>query len=122
MACKSYCVAENRFAVTVAEDPSWPVDFFSLMVNYEPFEVPASDAPCVFTMTAQVSAPLSYVEEVRQDEEDQQIYCGRTDSGEPVFDFYLHHVAVGMLVCSLDYKSAVCLFRRVFRLRSLSLP
>jgi hypothetical protein len=106
MACKSYCVAENRFAVTVAEDSSWPVDFFSLTANYEPFEISASDTPCVFTMTAQVSAPLSYVEEVRQDEEDQQIYCGRTDSGEPVFDFYLHHVAVGMLVCSLDYKSA----------------
>lgn len=108
MMTKYYKVAENRFAVTVENPEVWPDSPFSLMSNYEPFEEFVSEdlLQCAFTLKLEFAAPVCYDEETRQDEDNQQIFCGHTAAGLPVFDFYLYHVSVGMLVCAADYSSA----------------
>jgi hypothetical protein len=47
-----------------------------------------------------------YVEEFCQNEENQKIICGHTVESQSVFDFYLHQISVGTLVCSKDYATA----------------
>ena len=109
---KYYCVAENLFSVFAPSLNDWAEDPFTLMDNYELFKVDSSEvsiangsAP-VFTLELLRGAPVDYTEEVRQDEEGQKIICGYTAESKPVFDFCLCNVAVGMLVCSSDYKNA----------------
>lgn len=106
MISKSFSVAENHFTVCVKDSADWPVNPFELMSNYDPFVVEASAESVAFSLDIEVATPVPYVKETSQDEEDQQIFCGHTEDGLPVFDFFLHHVAVGMLVCSADYRNA----------------
>ena len=101
---KFYKVAENTFSVSVCSGLC--DDFFAKnMDNYAPFEVESCD--CLFSLDVVVGekAP-TFVEEARQDEEDQLIVCGVTDAGESVFEFSLYKKYVGTLVCSKDYKSS----------------
>jgi hypothetical protein len=85
-------------------------DFFAkFMENYAPFE--ANDAvdaamDCLFALDVEYCSEFpQYTEELRQDEEGQEIICG-TMQGKSVFDFRLKRSAVGVLVCSEDYANA----------------
>ena len=97
---RSYKVAGHVFNV----EADFNIDEF--LDNYEPFAVETQE-PAIFTLNVVqgVAAP-AYIEEVTQNEEGQQILCGRNLSGENMFDFQLRHKSTGVLVCSTDYKSA----------------
>ena len=47
-----------------------------------------------------------YTEEARQDEEGQQIICGRTAGNQSVFEFRLAHKPAGTLVCEEGYRKS----------------
>ena len=94
---KYYKVAEHVFCV------SGEAECFSLMQNYEPFG--CDEAAVVFSLTVAQGLPVSYDEEWRQDDDGQEIICGRTTDGQPVFEFRWHGETAGWLVCSPDYRS-----------------
>ena len=100
MTARSYKVAGHVF--TLESD----LDIDEGLQNYAPFAVPAgSDAPAVFTLEIVAKAPqVEYTEEARQDEEGQQIICGRTAGNQSVFEFRLAHKLAGTLVCEEGYK------------------
>lgn len=90
-----YKVAGHVFGVTAEASD------FGLMRNYEPF-VCEADAP-VFVLTISSGDAVRYAEEFRQEEEGQEILCGRTDDGRSVFEFRWWQKTAGWLVCSNDY-------------------
>ena len=75
---------------------------FSLMQNYEPFA--CDEAALAFSLTVAQGLPVSYAEEWRQEDEGQEIVCGRTADGQPVFEYIWHNQTAGWLVCSPDYR------------------
>ena len=97
-----YQVAEHAFSVSAE------TEFFSLMTNYEPFEVKQGDRS-VFATKLEIMrpVPLFHVpmihEELRQEDEGQEIICGRTDAGEVVFEFRWWQETAGWLVCTDRY-------------------
>ena len=102
MTARSYKVAGHVF--TLESD----LDIDEGLQNYAPFAVPAgSDAPAVFTLEIVAKAPQAeYTEEARQDEEGQQIICGRTAGNQSVFEFRLAHKPAGTLVCEEGYRKS----------------
>ena len=102
MTARSYKVAGHVF--TLESD----LDIDEGLQNYAPFAVPAgSDAPAVFTLEIVAKAPQAeYTEEARQDEESQQIICGRTAGNQSVFEFRLAHKPAGTLVCEEGYRKS----------------
>ena len=102
MTARSYKVAGHVF--TLESD----LDIDEGLQNYAPFAVPAgSDAPAVFTLKIVAKAPqVEYTEEARQDEEGQQIICGRTAGNQSVFEFRLAHKPAGTLVCEEGYRKS----------------
>ena len=104
---KFFKVAEHVFAVEACDE------ILSRMNNYAPFAIDAGDLACeniVFSLAVQNAAASEYTEEFRQEEEGQSIICGRTADGLPVFDFGLHGISMGVLVCKNDFKQAkLCL-------------
>ena len=74
-----YNVAGHVLKVTA------PAEDFALMTNYEPFAVDAVEA--VVRLTVTDGEPVAFAEELRQEEEGQEIVCGKTAAGEPVFQF-----------------------------------
>ena len=100
-----YQVAGHRFGVTAEQRD------FKLMENYGPFlSLPASgeagrepDA-CVFTLTIADGAAIDYTEELRQEDEGQDIICGKTGDGRAVFEYRWLDVTAGWLVCADDYR------------------
>ena len=83
--------------------------FFALMGNYEPFrcdgaEVDCSDDRVAFALTIGGGEAPVYGEELRQEEEGQEIVCGKTADGESVFKFRWWQETAGWLVCSEDYR------------------
>jgi hypothetical protein len=76
------------------------------MTNYEPFAVADGSSP-VFQLNIKDGDTVHYTEELRQDDEGQMIVCGKTDNGNPVFEFIWAGETAGWLVCSKDYKQAV---------------
>ena len=102
MTARSYKVAGHVF--TLESD----LDIDEGLQNYAPFAVPAgSDAPAVFTLEIVAKAPqVEYTEEARQDEEGQQIICGRTAGNQSVFEFRLAHKPAGTLVCEDGYRKS----------------
>ena len=102
MTARSYKVAGHVF--TLESD----LDIDEGLQNYAPFAVPAgSDAPAVFTLEIVAKAPqVEYTEEARQDEEGQQIICGRTAGNQSVFEFRLAHKPAGTLVCEEGYRKS----------------
>ena len=102
MTARSYKVAGHVF--TLESD----LDIDEGLQNYAPFAVPAgSDAPDVFTLEIVAKAPqVEYTEEARQDEEGQQIICGRTAGNQSVFEFRLAHKPAGTLVCEEGYRKS----------------
>ena len=98
---KTYKVAEQLFTVK-AEDSD-----FELMKNYEPFMVSDSfHGADVFLLTIEEGKAVAFSEEMRQDDEGQEIVCGKTADGCPVFQFIWADETAGWLVCQKDYKKA----------------
>lgn len=96
---KYYKVAGHVFCVTAKSSD------FELMKNYEPFCCnEATDKEVIFAMTIQEEAPISYAEELRQEDEGQEIICGKTADGKSVFEFIWLKQSAGWLVCSPDYR------------------
>ena len=100
-----YKVAEHRFCVSGEEE------LFTLMENYEPFVLSpeseearmAMNEP-VFMLTISNGDAPNFTEELRQEEEGQEIVCGHTTAGEAVFEFHWWGVTAGWLVCSAEYQ------------------
>jgi len=95
---KYYKVADVLFAVTAdASD-------FEIMTNYEPFG--ALGGLAAFLLNVEEGGAVGYTEEMRQDDEGQEIVCGKTDDGCPVFEFIWAGETAGWLVCQTDYSEA----------------
>ncbi len=77
-------------------------EIFALMENYMPFMT--NDGDVVFSLTTVDGEAPAYSEELRQEEEGQDIICGKTPKGEPVFEFRWWNETAGWLVCDADYR------------------
>ena len=93
-----YQVAGHIFGVSGSAEIS------VLMDNYEPFLASPSGADSVFTLTVAEGQAVSYIEDLRQEEEGQEIICGRTAAHEPVYEFIWWNESAGWLVCTDDYR------------------
>lgn len=91
-----YKVADHVFSVKTASED------FALMQNYEPFSMD-KDA-VLFTLTVEDGERVDYAEEMRQEEEGQEIFCGKTADGKSVFEFRWQYETAGWLVCSDNYQ------------------
>ena len=102
-----YKVAGHLFCV------SGEGNVLSLMDNYQPFA--CSEGEVVFALTVENGDAPEYTEELRQEDEglrvgegrtgvEQEIICGHTAAGEPVFEFCWWGVTAGWLVSSADYS------------------
>ena len=98
---KYYKVAEVLFSVSAENDD------FALMTNYEPFVCAdgSKDSP-VFQLTVEEGDAVAFTEEMRQDDEGQEIICGKTADGSPVFQFIWANATAGWLVCENNYSKA----------------
>lgn len=97
-----YIVAEHLFGVEA------PDSLTALMTNYEPFRTSGSDlSDELFHLGVKKSGPIGYVEELSQDEDGQDIVCGHTGQGEPVFEFRFGGKTAGWLVCAPGYRCGV---------------
>ena len=96
METKYYKVAGHTFGV------SGGAEVFALMGNYEPFGCEAGAS--VFMLTVGKGMAVSYTEDLRQEDEGQQIVCGRTSSGESVYEFIWWGESAGWLVCTDHYR------------------
>ena len=107
---KYYKVAEHLFGVTAEADD------FELMKNYEPFlcgDAPAGET--AFAITIEDGEGVDYTEELRQDDEGQEIICGKTADGRSVFEFSWLHQTAGFLVCSNDYRGGTLIVKGQYR-------
>ena len=87
-----YKVAGHRFCVTGEAEG---------FANYEPFL--CEEGETVFALTIGDGEAPEYVEELRQEDEGQEIICGKTAADEAVFEFHWWNDTAGWLVCSADY-------------------
>ena len=95
MKTRYYEVADHRFCVT------GEAEVIALMTNYEPFV--CTDGETVFALAVGNGDAPDYIEEMRQEDEEQEIICGHTAAGEAVFEFHWLGNTAGWLVCSADY-------------------
>ena len=81
-------------------------EFLALMENYAPFhcDTDVTDGERAFSLTIGGSEVPLYSEELRQEEEGQEIVCGKTADGKAVFEFRWWNEIAGWLVCSPDYR------------------
>ena len=91
-----YSVAGHGFSVTAEAEA------FALMQNYEPFACKPGDV--VFTLAIENGEPPIYSEELRQEDEGQDIICGKTGDDRSVFEFRWLNETAGWLVSSDDYR------------------
>ena len=101
-------MAGHTFAVEASES------ILEKMHNYEPFRVeagagaaPEAAPSLLFSLKVTDGQPPAYIEELRQEDEGQDIFCGHTEQGEPVFESRWHATSAGCFVCKPDYSSAV---------------
>ena len=92
-----YQVAGHRFCV------SGEAEFFALTGNYEPFAT--DEGQPLFSLHIGSGAAPEYAEELTQEDEGQEIVCGHTADGKPVFDFRANGEEAGWLVCAADYRT-----------------
>lgn len=90
MEIRYYKVAGHVFRVCCETES------FSLLTNYEPFG--CDEAAVAFSLTISRGIPVGYAEEWRQEDDGQEIICGKTADGEPVFGFLWHQVTAGWYV------------------------
>ena len=88
-----YEVAKHRFCVSGEEEGS---------ANYDPFA--CADGETVFALNIGSGEAPEYAEELRQEDEGQEIICGHTVADEAVFEFHSWGVTAGWLVCTADYS------------------
>ena len=88
-----YKVAGHRFCVTGEAEG---------FANYEPFL--CEEGETVFALTIGDGEAPEYVEEIRQEDEGQEIICGKTAADEAVFEFHWWNDTAGWLICSADYR------------------
>ncbi len=100
---KSYQVAGHCFTVE-AED-----SVFSDMAQYEPFLMEQAMTHQVFALkvSAAETAMADYTIQYQQKEEGQEIACGITPDGQPVFEFRWMGETAGQLICSADYQTNI---------------
>jgi hypothetical protein len=91
-----YSVAGHGFSVSAEAEA------FALMQNYEPFACKPGDV--VFTLAVEDGEPPVYGEELRQEDEGQDIICGKTGDDRSVFEFRWLNETAGWLVSSDDYR------------------
>jgi hypothetical protein len=92
-----YKVAEHLFCVEGQDS------VLELLTNYVPFKTDKYD-DILFGLTIAEGGPIQYIEELRQDEEGQDIVCGHTETGEAVFEFQWGGRTAGWLVCTAGYR------------------
>ena len=98
---KYFKVANVAFSVTASDND------FELMKNYEPFfSSDGLQCPVGFNLVIAEGDTIAFTEELRQDDEGQEIICGKTADGSAVFEFIWAHETAGWLVCSQDYSQA----------------
>lgn len=93
-----YIVADHSFCVEADES------IIKLLTNYEPFRTEQRN-DALFSLTVTDGGPIQYIEELRQDEEGQDIVCGHTGQGDSVFEFRFGGRTAGWLVCAPGYRS-----------------
>lgn len=71
--------------------------------NYEPFACDKG-GDAVFMLSIEEGEAPAFTEEMRQEDEGQEIVCGKTDGGQPVFEFRWFQQTAGYLLCSADYR------------------
>lgn len=98
METRYYKVAGHVFCVCAEA-----VDM-ALLTNYEPFATTETDV--LFRLEVTDGAAVSFSEEMRQDDEGQEIVCGHTLEGDSVFEFRWWQQTAGFLVCAPDYGRA----------------
>lgn len=91
-----YKVAGHVFCV------SGEAEVYAMMGNYAPFAVQGTDA--LFSLNVEGGEVPLFKEELRQEDEGQDIICGKTADGRPVFEFRWWNETAGWLVCSADYR------------------
>lgn len=97
MNTKYFLVAGHRFSINANEK------ILGLMSNYKPFVAEGGDT--VFALTIERGEPVSYIEELRQEDEGQDIICGK-NGDNPVFEFRWRGHSAGCLECTPDYREA----------------
>ncbi len=100
------CAEPEYFALTANEQSSESrLNLFKEgLANYEPFV--CTEGETVFALTVENGNAPEYTEEIRQDDEGQEIVCGHTAAGEAVFEFHWLGVTAGWLVSTADYRQA----------------
>ncbi len=88
-------MAGHTFAVSGSNE------LFEQMGNYEPFRCEGGEP--LFTLTECSGVVPEYTEVFRQEEDGTHIICGRTASGNDVFEFKGRKESFGCLICSKDY-------------------
>ena len=58
----------------------------------------------MFSLNVEGGEAPAFTEEMRQEDEGQDIICGKTADGRPVFEFRWWNETAGWLVCSADYR------------------
>ncbi len=108
---KSYQVAGHCFTVE-AEDA-----VFSDMAQYEPFLMEQAMTHQVFALkvSAAETAVADYTIQYQQKEEGQEIACGVTPDGQPVFEFRWMGETAGQLICSADYQTNILTYTNHLR-------
>jgi hypothetical protein len=104
-----YKVAAHVFVLQTDDDSLITSDELS---QYSPFAIDASDvvnADVVFRLRLTNSLPAmdKPTEELRQDDEGQQIIAGHTSDGLPFFEFWLGGQRSSAMLTSPDYKEAI---------------
>jgi len=92
-----YKVAEQVFSIS-AEDK-----VLEMLSNYEPFLITGGEE--VFKLTVCRGEAISFEEEMRQEDEGQDIICGKKGDNH-VFEFRWSERTAGWLVSEPDYHSA----------------
>ena len=92
-----YIVAEHLFCVEARES------ILAQLSNYEPFRTEQSN-DALFSLTVTDGEPIQYIEELAQDDEGQDIICGHTEQGNPVFEFRFGGRTAGWLDCAAGYR------------------
>ena len=95
MMTRYYKVAGHTFAV------SGKAELFEQMGNYEPFRCEGGEP--LFTLTECSGVVPEYTEVFRQEDMEPYIVCGRSASGDDVFEFKGRKKSLGCLICSKDY-------------------
>ena len=110
MKTKYYKVAEVLFSVTANDDD------FEMMKNYAPFTVfDGIASSCAFQLIVSEGEAVTFTEEMHQDDEGQEIICGKDADGCPVFEFIWARETAGWLRSQSDYRSAELIVTGCYR-------